>query len=283
MHMFRGRGALVVALLATGCGGTSTRPTPAAGTAVTQTVFNQIQGNVFDTAFRPLSGVRVEIVDGSGAGTFTISDANGQFSFSGGQYVDSIHFRASKDGYNTISVSGLSSTVRPNAVASLVITLDSTAAPAKIEPGAYSLTVISDSSCTGIPDSLRTRAYSATIAPSRDSPRTLYNVDVTGPSLAPFGFGIGVAGNDLAFTIDGPAFGEHLPPLTYLEISGAGATSLSVSPASTITFLFSGSFSYCELRSEMESNRNCYTTPSDQKVAGSQCLSSNHHMMLTQR
>lgn len=281
--MFRGRGALFVALIATGCSGSSTTPTPTTGTAVTQYVFSQIQGNVVDTAFQSLAGVRVEIVDGSEAGTFTISDANGRFSFSGGQYVDGIHFRASKDSYNTISVSGPLQFPWPSAVASLLITLDSIAAPAKIEPGAYSLTVIADSSCTGIPGDLRTRTYSATIAPSRDRPSTVYIVDVTGPSLAPFGFGIGVAGNHLAFTIDGPGFFEHLPPFKYLDIAGTGGTSLDVSPASTIRFPFSGSFEYCELRSEMGRTNNCYTTPSDQKVADSQCRSANDQMILTRR
>jgi hypothetical protein len=263
MLMSRGLLALFVALIAAGCSGSSTKPTPATGTTGTTNVFSQIQGNVVDTAFRSLAGVRVEIVDGSAAGTFTISDASGQFSFSGGQYADGIHFRASKDGYNAISVSGPLQFSWPSAVvASLVITLDSIAAPAKIEPGAYSLTVIADSSCTAIPDDLRTRTYSATIAPSGERPSTLYGVDVTGPSLImPFGFGIGVAGNDLAFTIDGPALVEHLTPSTDLEIAGVGSTSLPVSPASTITFSFSGSW----------------------RMAGSQCVSANDQMILTRR
>jgi hypothetical protein len=225
----------------------------------------------------------VEVVDGSHAGEFAVSEAEGRFSFSQGHYVDGIRFRAAKEGYVTATLSGPLQFPWPSAVAYLNITLDSVAAPAKIEPGAYTLTVIAASTCTGIPDELRTRTYSATIGPSRDRPNTLYLVDVTGPTVAPFGFGIGVAGNDLAWTIDGPAFVEHIPPFTYLEIAGSGSTSLDASLTSTIAFPFSGSFEYCVLRSEMGRTNNCYTTPADQKVADAQCVSQGDRMVLTRR
>jgi len=275
--------ALAVALLAGACGGAA--PTPTAPTAPTpsQYVFTQVQGNVLDTAFRPLAGVRVEIVDGSHASEFVITDTEGRFSFSGGQYVDGIRFRAAKDGYITATVSGPLQFPWPSTVASLNISLDSVGAPTKIEPGAYTLTVIVDSACTEIPDELRRRTYSATIVPSRDHPNTLYLVDVTGPTVAPFGFGIGVAGNYLGWTIDGPAFVEHISPFTYLQIAGSGSTSLGASPTSTIEFPFSGSFEYCILRSEMGRTNNCYTTPADQRVAYSQCLSRTDQMLLARR
>ena len=281
--MFHGRVALIVAVIASGCGGSTTAPTTITGAALTQYVFSQIQGDVLDTAFRPLAGVRVEIVDGSEAGAFTISDGDGRFSFVGGRYVDGIHFRASKDGYMTTSVSGPLQFPWPSAVASLGIVLDSIAPPARIEPGSYSVTVTADNSCTGIPDDLRTRTYNATVAPSRDHPSTLYIVEVTGPSLAPFGFGMRVAGNDFTFTIDSPIFLEHFAPFHYLEIAGEGGTSVDVSPASTLAFTFTGSFEYCELRSEMGRTRNCYTTPSEEKNAYSQCVSAKDRMILTRR
>ena len=142
--MLHGRVALIVAVIASGCGGSTTAPTTITGAALTQYVFSQIQGDVLDTAFRPLAGVRVEIVDGSEAGAFTISDGDGRFSFVGGRYVDGIHFRASKDGYMTTSVSGPLQFPWPSAAASLGIVLDSIAPPARIEPGSYSVTVTAD-------------------------------------------------------------------------------------------------------------------------------------------
>ena len=57
-----------------------------------------ISGFVLDTGFRPIVGARVEVVDGSQAGTFTTAGADGQFSLSGTFDAGST-FRASQDGY----------------------------------------------------------------------------------------------------------------------------------------------------------------------------------------
>ena len=92
-----------------------------------------------------------------------------------------------------------------------------------------------------------------------------------------------MAGNHLRFEIDGPAFFEHFPPFTYLEIAGSGGTSVETSTPSTISIPFSGSFEYCTLKSERGRNNNCYTTPADQKVTYSRCLSQNDQMILTRR
>jgi Carboxypeptidase regulatory-like domain len=275
------------ALLATACGSSSPAlPAPTVPTPV-QYAFAQISGNVSDTAFRPLGGVRVEIVDGSQAGASTTTDAGGHFSFSGASFVDGIKFRATRDGYAGVTVSGPLQFSWPSPVAYLAITLESLVSPVKIEAGNYALTVVADKACTDIPGDLRTRTYAATIAPAPPTsglpPNTRYFVEVSGPSLSTFGFGIGVAGNDLRFEIDGPAFFEHLPPFTYLEIAGAGGTSVETPTVSTISIPFSGSFQYCDLKSEMGRSNNCYTTPVDQKIAYAQCLSMNDRMILTRR
>ena len=230
-----GRPGLVlgVALLAAACGSSS--PAPAALTPSPVQVFTEISGHVFDTAFSPLAGVRVEIVDGVRAGASVTSDAEGRFSFSGGQFVDGIRFRATKDGYVGATVSGPLQFPWPSAVAHLTLTLESLAPPVKIEAGDYTLALVADSACTDIPGDLRTRTYSATITPAPPSsglpPNTRYDVTVSGPFLSSFGFGIGVAGNHLRFEIDGPAFFEHFPPFTYLEIAGSGGTSVETSTA----------------------------------------------------
>jgi hypothetical protein len=252
-----------------------------------QYVFTEVSGHVFDTAFRPLAGVRVEIVDGGHAGASVTSDAEGRFLFTGGQFVNGIKFRATKDGYVSTSVSGPLQFPWPSAVAALTIILESLAPPVKIEAGDYTLTLVADSACTDIPSELRARTYAATITSAKPSsglpPNTHYDVAVSGSFLSPFGFGIGVAGNYLRFEIDGPAFFEHLPSFTYLEIAGSGGTFAETSTMSSISIPFSGSFEYCVLKSEMGRSNNCYTSPPEQKVTYAQCLSKNDQMILIRR
>jgi hypothetical protein len=99
--MPRESGAIVVVASCwlAACGGFPPSPTAPTPPTPVQYAFTQISGNVSDTAFRPVAGVRVEIVDGSEAGASVASDASGRFSFSGGTFVDATKFRASKDGY----------------------------------------------------------------------------------------------------------------------------------------------------------------------------------------
>jgi hypothetical protein len=269
------------------CGGCGSSPSSTAGPAAptpSRYAFAQIHGIVFDTTFRPLAGVSVGIVDGSQAGASAVSDTEGRFAFSGGEYVNGIRFRASKDGYVSTTVSGPLQFSPASTVAFIPIRLESVEAPVKIEAGAYTLTLIADSACADIPSELRTRSYSATINVPRDHPNWGYNVDVSGPTLGNFGgFGLGVAGHDVAFKIDGPAFNEHFPPFTYLEIFGQGHTSVETSSPSSITIPFSGNFQYCVLNSEMSRTKNCYTTPAHQRIAYAQCLSQNDLMVFTRR
>ena len=64
------------------------------------------------------------------------------------------------------------------------------------------------------------------------------------------GFGMGIAGNAVGFTIDGPDISEILPGYTYLEISGSAPTDVPATfTGSGISIPFSGSFEY--LRSEI--------------------------------
>lgn len=281
------RWLVILGVASSACGGASQPMAPSAPTAA-QHVFTQITGLVQDTAFRPISGVVLQIVDGSEAGASVTTDGNGRFLFSEGMFADGIKVRAMKDGYITTTAAArgfLSSSA--NTAAYLDIMMESVVPPVKIEPGDYTLTVVADKSCTNIPSDFRSRTYDATItrtAPSaRVAPNTHYDVTVSGASITPFGFGILVAGHDLQFFIDGPTFGESLDPFTYLEIAGTGGISVEASTVSTVSIPFSGSFEYCVLKSEMSHFNNCYTTPADQKIVYAQCLSMNDQMILTRR
>ena len=55
-------------------------PAPAQGNGVVKSL---LSGYVQDGAFRPLSGVTVQVVDGPQADASTLTDADGEFSFQG--------------------------------------------------------------------------------------------------------------------------------------------------------------------------------------------------------
>lgn len=271
---------LTLGLLTAGCGDGSV-PSPTAPTVTLpaqRNVFAEISGFVFDTAFRPLANARVEIVDGSHAGVAVTTNTGGRFSFTGGQFVDGIKFRATKDGYVSTTVSGplqyVSPGHSPGPVASLHVILESLSPPVKLETGNYTLTLAADSSCTDIPADLRIRTYAATITATPASSRvpggTHYGVEVSGAFLLPFGFGIGVAGSDLRFEIDGPPFIERIPPSTGLSITGVGETSANTSTVSTIAIPFSGVFEYRH-------------TPADQQTTHGSCFSERGQMILRHR
>ena len=98
------------------------------------------------------------------------------------------------------------------------------------------------------------------------------------------GFALGIAGNAIGFTIDGPDILEALPDLVYVEIAGAAPTAVPATvTASGIAIPFSGSFAYCRLTSPMSTQNNCLTAPAEQKAAYAQCLSDHDLMVLTRR
>ena len=74
----------------------------AAGQPVPPTNRTSISGYVSDTAFRPLAGARIEVVDGPQAGLATVADASGSFTLVG-DLDGNTQFRASKDGHVAVT------------------------------------------------------------------------------------------------------------------------------------------------------------------------------------
>jgi hypothetical protein len=178
----------------------------------------------------------------------------------------------------------------------VTVTLEPLGPSLDVEPGNYTISVTADratshdgaAACSGFPDAFLTRSYRATIASQPTHPRSFLIVTLQLNNLAPFstsmGFGLGIAGNAVGFTIDGPAIGEILPSYTYLEITGFAPTDVpATSTRSGISIPFSGSFEYCALKSPMGIQSNCLTTPADQKIAYAQCLSTHDVMVLSKR
>lgn len=234
---------------------------------------------VDDSAYQPLAGVMVEILDGPQARLSGITDAEGEVRFSS-HSVGPVNLRASKDGYTPSTI-----TLNWRAAGDVVIdgiTLDPIGPRLTLEPGDYTMTVTTDPACTEIPEPLRTRVYAATVRPLSAHPQTRFSVSVSGSSLPSFGFALGIAGGTVGFTIDGPAFFESLPAFTYLEIAGSAPSDApATSTGTTMSIPFRGNFQYCVLKSERGRSNNCFTTPLDQKIGEGRCFSSNSRMVLS--
>jgi hypothetical protein len=261
-------------------------PPPQAGPPVTiptpQPASSGMKGWVNDTAFRIIEGARVEVVDGPHAGLSATSDSTGQVSFSGSFGVGTV-FRATKEGYLTTTgtVNSSCATCPPW----IVLIMGVLAPPANIA-GDYTLALIADSTCAGLPADARTRSYAAAITPVVDPNRpanTYFDVNVSGATLLTGykKFSIGVAGDYLSFSLDweGPVIVEELAPNTYLAFGGWATATLATSIASTISTSFEGLIDYCELRSPMGTFYSCTAAA----VAHAQCTSKNHRIVLTRR
>jgi hypothetical protein len=251
----------MLAFLAGACGDSRVPPTtPAVVTTTTSAsqIFTQIIGYVSDTAARPLSDVRVEIVDQSQAVASTFSDGNGRFTFSG-SFDRHVTGRATKEGYVTASESAQQQNSVPSSpsIGYVFFHLQSLAVPVNIDTGDYTLSVMADSACSDLPDDVRTRTYAATVrsSASADLPaNTQYVVSVAGTTswccLGFGGFDLGVAGNYVAVTDDtGPEMSEHITPSRYVELNAWGGTTVELPTASTLSF--AGDLNYCELKSGM--------------------------------
>jgi len=278
------RAVVLVAATGFGCGDSRNATLPLTPSASAPVASQQsLSGYVADTAFRSVAGAKVEVLDGPQAGLSMLSDAAGQFTYTG-TFASPVSFRVSKDGYITATETSRMSA--PGGRPWAYVRLETVAAPADIA-GDYTMTVIADSVCTAIPEEWRTRTYAATIGPRSDAllrPNTLLTLTVVGAPLLPNrdNFQIGVSASDIGFTIyQGEDFGlvEQLTPTTFLAVQGFGLASIDGS-ASTISARFDGVIDYCALKSESGWNYNCTTGP---VIAHTSCESKNHRLTLTRR
>ena len=164
-------------------------------------------------------------------------------------------------------------------------------APAVDIAGDYTLTFIADSTCTALPNELRTRTYVATITPSSspntDLPNlpanTAFDVTVSGaPFLENYNRGLlYVAGDHLAMWIGDvePGLVELVAANTYFGIGPVGATASVGTPVSTISTSLNGWMDYCVLPSAMGSSYSC----GPKATAHARCQSKNHQLILTRR
>jgi hypothetical protein len=196
-----------------------------------------------------------------------------------------VNLRAEKDGFASET---RQAGWQPAGASTLeVFRLEAVEAPFPIEPGTYTVTVTNDiasardlsAPCAGFPSDLVSRTYAATIAADAAHPRTFFLVSMNG-----MGFGLGVAGPDVGFTIDGPAIVEALPGFRYLWITGTAPTTERPSATGSVTTIpFAGSFEYCQLKSAMPIGLNCFTTPATDRIDYHQCWSAHDTMVFRKR
>lgn len=282
--------SLVVVVAALGCGprptstpmAPSPSPAPSPPSPPSYTILN---GYVYDTAFRHVAGATVTLLDGAQAGASTQSNESGRFTFAG-TFVDFTTVRVSKDRY-----ADATATARPNGSPSSALwtfpVLDELARPVDIA-GDYSLTIVVDSACTGIPSEVRTRTYAASIRPTPDShtqPGTSLTLTVDSGSFRPdrSSFAIGVAGDEVAFIIyNGEDFGlvEKIATGTFLAIGGTARVSIGTGPVTTISTPFSGDVDYCAYQSDTAWTYQCNSGP---RAAYEHCEATNNQLTVSRR
>jgi len=291
--MRRVHAALVLTTMLAGCSGASSAVPTAPSASATQppaaalSSSLQLRGFINDTAFRPLAGARVEVLDGPNAGTTVFSGDDGQVVLTG--FFDaSTRFRASKDGHE-------SRTQPWNC--SVAVCLGATGAQPWLgfylsvpEPtvniaGDYRLTFTADSTCTDLPEIARSRSYRVSVTAQPLGDRSTvpgYDVAVVGASMLGTltGFPIGVAGNHLSLWLHGrhdPAIVEHLGDNTYLAFSGSAEATGVATGASTITTAFDGWIEQVALTVPLVR----WYLPVPQPLSTSTCASSHHRLTFT--
>ena len=252
-----------------------TAPQPPAAT-------NHIQGMVTDTAFRPLSGARVEVLTGPHAGRTTLTATDGSFTFTQA-FNESTQLRAVKDGFvSTVqTLSALCSACRYYFVSFYL----AVPAPSVNIAGEYTLTIIADAACTALPSDLRTRVYDVSVTPQSvpnipDHTTFLARLTSIQPVAYYDRFPIGVVENFLTFELrgHGPYVLEQVGDNAYLGFDGLAGAIADAEPLPTVTTSFDGWIGICGLVTGSSG-----TAYPDCGRTRQECVSRNHQLIFKKR
>ena len=293
--MSRSLAALFIAVALAGCSGSDGGYTPTAPSfngarpesAIIQAFSMQLRGFVTDTAFRPLAGARIEVVDGESAGVAAVADADGQFVLSG-RFNAATLFRAVKDGHvsrtQTWNCSVPNCFTHNSAQPWLGFYL-SVLEPTVNISGDYRLTFFADSACTDLPEVARTRSYRATVvARPSDGRSTVPGFDLKADG-AEFvgtldGFPIGAAGTRMSLWLHArhdPAIVEDLGDNTYLAFSGTAAATVGHDGIIAISTAFDGWIEHVVLSGPL----GAWYFPQAPAISKVTCDSTHHQVTLT--
>jgi hypothetical protein len=279
-------GALESALNA--CGAPSR---PSSAVASVQSAQTHVLGFVRDTAFRPLSGAKIELLDGPHAGESQIADGNGAFEFLSNA-SGSVTLRAQRDGFESATVGAV---WKPLNAFGLAISLRTVEPSLTFTPGPYTLTITNDLAtaagslfaCAGFPAQLATRTYEGSISVGINAQGSYAFYPLpTNPTLNPLSgsFVIGVAGKFVAIQNDGDFnFIEEFPGFRYLMIAPrATASEPATSTGASIVVPVDAEFRYCQLTSGLGNANDCSQVLS-QIVESHWCYSTHDTMVFTKR
>ena len=142
-------GIRTVLCLATWVGCESTSPS--------SLVEYSLTGTVYDTARRPLAEVHIGVAAGSRVGVSAVSDGAGHYELPG-TFTGAQVLRAEKPGFAPVTILHHSSVSGPSR-RDIYLTNPETADVS----GDWTVTLIANSSCTEIPEAIRTRSYRGSI------------------------------------------------------------------------------------------------------------------------
>ena len=246
--------------------GTATAPTAPVGSLV-------ISGTVFDTAYRPLAGATVEVLDGPNAGLSTTAGPRGLFSLTG-LFDTNTRFQATASNHvvATKTLQPYCAQCAPNWW--VHFTLDVPEPPVNIA-GDYTLTVVANPSCTMLPQEMRTREFAVTIPavaiPSqqlRISGATFFEDWDT--------ISMGVAGEYVGFWLE--TLVEQTAPNMFLAFAGEASGNVDTSSRDTFAMAFTGSIESCVTAAEKGRFPDCHLGR-----ATTQRCQSRHQLTLVRR
>jgi hypothetical protein len=198
------------------------------------------------------------VVEGAPVEVSTLTDALGRFELPG-TFTGAVVVRAEKAGY--VSMTRRAGTAPSGGGRQSLFFDMELDTPSVNLTGDWNLTLQADASCAAVPDVLRTRTYTASLAPSSFRPQNyvglLSGAEFRGPRTEMY---IGVAGTYASFDLSSGWDAEYyihekLAPSGYLVIWGGGEGSVSESMVSGSLW---GPFEYC---ASSDSNLKCEVTP----------------------
>lgn len=266
--------AFASAFWACGDGGSAPSPLMSSGPPVARPATIAVQGFVENSAFKPLTEARVEVVDGPQTGVSASTDARGGFALSG--VLTGTKLRASKEGY------GSSERVVQASQMEFILAPEGQGPPVNIA-GRYFLAVDADPSCTDFPSALRHRSYEATVTPENSSPswpmNTVFRADLSGAGLDAYFHFVPMffAGDVVLFDMSDNGIEEEVAEEAYVFVGGIGRG--TVRADGTISGPLAGVIDYCVVESDPGNAYPC----SNQALERVRCEGLNHRMTLTPR
>jgi hypothetical protein len=247
---------------------TATAPTAPIGSIV-------INGTVFDTAYRPLPGATVEVLDGPQAGLSVTAGPRGLFSLNG-IFDATTRFRATANNHvvATKTLQPFCARCQPNWW--VHFTLDVPESPVNLA-GDYALNFAANPGCTMLPEEMRSRTFTATI------PATSLATPTDGLRISGATFfedwdtiGVGVAGNYVGLWLE--TLVEQIAPNTFLAFAGEASGIFDASSSAAFELRFDGAIEYCVTAADKGRFPDCHGGPATTR----RCQAS-HQLTLTRR